>query len=124
MIATWEQSASCFPSSTGRDLSAPEYLKFITAFVSVFGGRSLQKDVESDTSGHFKKFLSAILKADRQPDTGEINAIRAREDAEVRTGNWRGDEVGWELRALTAFDFSNNKESGATFLFAKTYTIY
>jgi len=53
----------------------------------------LQKDVESDTSGQFKKFLSAILKADREADTGDVSSNLAKEDAEVSEWNLKEDDV-------------------------------
>lgn len=64
-----------------------------STYESEFEGRSLEEDIEKETSGDFKKFLIAILKADRPLDTGTVLANKADEDAqalyEMSVKNWK-----------------------------------
>ncbi|XP_072923216.1 annexin A6 isoform X1 [Hemitrygon akajei] len=45
---------------------------------------SLEEDVGSETSGHFKRFLISLIQANREE--GDVNLARAAEDAKLVTG--------------------------------------
>jgi hypothetical protein len=45
-------------------------------------GKSLEKDVKSDTSGNFRRLLVSLLQGHR-PETVEFNVEQAKEDAQA-----------------------------------------
>ncbi|XP_039252761.2 uncharacterized protein LOC120330013 [Styela clava] len=52
------------------------------SYASEFPDRSLEEDIEKETSGSFKQFLLAVLKANRPVDSGTVLANQADEDAQ------------------------------------------
>ena len=46
----------------------------------------MENDIEKETSGDFKEFLIAVLKADRPADNGTVVANQADADAMVCVG--------------------------------------
>ena len=49
-------------------------------FVLVYS-KPLEKDVKSDTSGHFRRLLISLLQG-RRPETTEVNVEQAKQDAQ------------------------------------------
>jgi len=60
-----------------------ELLDIKKDYATLFEGRDLDEDVESDTVGAFKTFLQAILQCNRPPDTGTVIANKAEDDAQA-----------------------------------------
>ena len=52
----------------------------VCVFVLVYS-KPLEKDVKSDTSGHFRRLLISLLQG-RRPDTTEVNVDQATQDAQ------------------------------------------
>jgi hypothetical protein len=65
------------------------------AFFSVVFDRTLEKDIVSDTSGHLKKLLIALVHVQR-PESNEINEEQVKKDAkslyEAGEKRWGTDE--------------------------------
>lgn len=60
-----------------------ELLDIKKDYATLFEGRDLDADVESDTVGGFKALLQAILQCNRPPDTGTVVANQAEADAQA-----------------------------------------
>eukprot|EP00049_Salpingoeca_infusionum_P007460 m.121791 g.121791 ORF g.121791 m.121791 type:complete len:580 (-) comp13706_c2_seq2:272-2011(-) len=78
-------------SRTGREIAE------IRAAYKQELGRDLEKDIASDTSGHFRRLLIALSQGNRDPEATPVDRAKAAVDAQrlykAGLGRWGTDEV-------------------------------
>ena len=84
-----------YKQSKIREKKLKKKLRMIITHYLLVYGRDLEADVQSDTSGHFRKVLTSLLTASR-PSGNMVDKTQARIDAEelIKAGikKWGTDE--------------------------------
>jgi Annexin len=80
--ANIDEKICVFFSSLNFYLLVDRSIELTRLFLSLVFNRTLTKDVASDTSGHLKNILLALL-AGQRPNTNEVNETDVNNDARI-----------------------------------------